>query len=211
LGSTYAYHSATSLLPPSRRSGLAWMATLSECLKATAKWVGERHGAGQLNRLSECAIVVGFSEYLGQLIGGLPMGQNEIGRPSEFGLSRAAADLSSNPAVARFVFGDWSCCRLELARLLVEGEQLDDALGDETLDAFRTEMRRFADELIIPNAHAWHLDDALIPDDIIEEMAALGVFSICIDPEYGGLGLGKLAMCVVTEELSRAWIAGHAI
>ena len=191
--------------------GFAWMATLSECLNATAKWADERHSAGQLNRLSECAVVVGFSEYLGQLIGGLPMGQNEIVRPSEFGLSLAAADLAANPAVASFVSMDGSCCRSELTRLLVEGERLDDAMGDETLDAFRTEMRRFANERVIPNAHAWHLEDALIPDEIIEEMAALGVFSICIDPEYGGLGLGKLAMCVVTEELSRAWIAAGSL
>ena len=42
---------------------------------------------------------------------------------------------------------------------------------------------------------------------VITKMAALGVFGICIDTAYGGLGLGKLAMCVVTEELSRAWIA----
>ena len=191
--------------------GFAWMATLSECLKATAKWAGERHGAGQLSRFSECAIVAGFSEYLGQLIGGLPMGQNEIVRPSEFGLSHAAADLAGNPAVARFVSTDWSCCRSELTRLLVEGERLDDAMANETLDAFRTEMRRFANDRVIPNAHTWHLDDALIPDEVIEEMAALGVFGICIDPEYGGLGLGKLAMCVVTEELSRASIAAGSL
>ena len=191
--------------------GFAWMATLSECLKATAKWADERHRAGQLNRLSECAVIVGFSEYLGQLIGGLPMGQNEIVRPSEFGLSRAAGDLAANPAVAKFVSMDWSCCRSELTRLLVEGERLDDTMGDETLDAFRTEMRRFANDRVIPNAHAWHLGDALIPDEIIEEMAALGVFGICIDREYGGLGLGKLAMCVVTEELSRAWIAAGSL
>ena len=97
--------------------GLAWMATLSECLKATAKWADERHGAGQLNRLNECAVIVGFSEYLGQLIGGLPMGQNEIVRPSEFGLSLAAADLAGNPAVARFVSMDGSCCRSELTQI----------------------------------------------------------------------------------------------
>ena len=51
----------------------------------------------------------------------------------------------------------------------------------------------------------------LIPDDVIARMAELGVFGICIDPAFGGLGLGKLAMCIVTEELSRAWIAAGSL
>ena len=42
-------------------------------------------------------------------------------------------------------------------------------------------------------------------------MAELGTFGICIPEEHGGLGLGKLAMCVVTEELSRAWIAAGSL
>src|SRR5690606_27369103 len=42
--------------------------------------------------------------------------------------------------------------------------------------------------------------------ELIEEMAALGVFGLTVPEEWGGLGLGKVAMCVVTEELSRAYI-----
>jgi (2S)-methylsuccinyl-CoA dehydrogenase len=37
-------------------------------------------------------------------------------------------------------------------------------------------------------------------------MAELGVFGLTVPEEFGGLGLGKMAMCVVTEELSRAYI-----
>jgi (2S)-methylsuccinyl-CoA dehydrogenase len=51
----------------------------------------------------------------------------------------------------------------------------------------------------------------LIPDEVVREMGALGVFGVCIAPEYGGLGLGKLAMCVVSEELSRGWIAAGSL
>ena len=39
-----------------------------------------------------------------------------------------------------------------------------------------------------------------------EEMCWYGVFGLTIPEEYGGLGLGKVAMCVVTEELSRGYI-----
>ncbi|WP_420969482.1 acyl-CoA dehydrogenase family protein [Bradyrhizobium sp. B120] len=191
--------------------GFAWIATLSECLSATADWYQRRALSGRLHPLSERTIIIGFSEYLGQLIGGVPMTQNEIVRPPELGLSQAAAELAANDCVAKFVLADWSGVRSELARLLAEGSRLEDTLDDETLDSFRAEVRRFADERILPEAHKWHLEDALIPDEIVQEMAGLGIFGISIAPEFGGLGLGKLAMCVVTEELSRSWIAAGSL
>src|SRR5690606_32846798 len=51
-----------------------------------------------------------------------------------------------------------------------------------------------------------HCKDELIPLEIVEEMGALGVFGLTIPEEFGGAGFGKMAMCVVSEELSRAWI-----
>ena len=58
----------------------------------------------------------------------------------------------------------------------------------------------------MPHAHDWHLKDEYIPMAIIEEMGELGVFGLTMPEEYGGLGLGKTAMCVVSEELSRGYI-----
>ena len=80
------------------------------------------------------------------------------------------------------------------------------ALGDETLDMIQQQFRRFVDEKILPDAHGWHLRDELIPIEIVDEMAALGVFGLTVPEEFGGLGMGKVAMCVVTEELSRGYI-----
>ena len=40
-----------------------------------------------------------------------------------------------------------------------------------------------------------------IPLDVIAQMAELGVFSLTIPEDYGGMGLGKESMCVVSEEL----------
>ena len=62
-----------------------------------------------------------------------------------------------------------------------------------------------------PHAHTWHLADALIPDEVVREMADLGVFGVCIAEEHGGLGLGKMAMCLVSEELSRGWICAGSL
>jgi (2S)-methylsuccinyl-CoA dehydrogenase len=81
----------------------------------------------------------------------------------------------------------------------------DDGL-DETLEAMRKEMRRFANEEVLPHAHGWHLANQYIPLEIIAHMAALGVFGLTIPEEYGGLGLGKESMCVVSDELSRGYI-----
>ncbi len=75
----------------------------------------------------------------------------------------------------------------------------------------RSQFRGFTAETITPHAHQWHLDDALIPSDIIAEMASLGVFGVCIPEEHGGLGMGKLAMSVVSEELSRGWICAGSL
>ena len=77
---------------------------------------------------------------------------------------------------------------------------------DETYEQIRNQFARFTDEKILPNSHKWHLNNELIPMDIIKEMAELGVFGLTIPEKYGGLGLSKTAMCIVSEELSRGWI-----
>ena len=156
--------------------------------------------------------MIGFGEYLGQLVGGLAMSPNEIVRPGELGLAAEAAALQSDPTVAAFLAsGNVAANRAALVAELCAGHRPDETLGDDTLNMIRDQFRRFAVERIAPHAHAWHLADTLIPDEVVAEMSELGVFGICIDPEHGGLGLGKLAMCVVTEELSRAWIAAGSL
>jgi (2S)-methylsuccinyl-CoA dehydrogenase len=82
---------------------------------------------------------------------------------------------------------------------------------DETLEEIRAQMRRFSDDKIVPHAHGWHRANAYVPMDIIGELADLGVFSLTLPEEYGGMGLGKESMCVVSEELSRGWIAVGSI
>ena len=73
-------------------------------------------------------------------------------------------------------------------------------------NSIRDEMRKFADGQVMPHAHEWHLKNQYIPLEIVEQMSELGVFSLTIPEEYGGMGLGKESMCVVSEELSRGYI-----
>ena len=187
--------------------GYAWIETTVEALKAAAAWAMRLDGEQQFRASEQLLITIGFGEYLAQLVGGVPMSQCEFVRPAELGLAAAGAQLNNDPAAGWFIqHGNTAQNRGQLIAQIRSGAGVSDSLGDETLDAIRDQFRRFVDGRIIPSAHGWHLANALIPDEIIAEMAALGTFGVCIDAEYGGLGLGKLVMCVVTEELSRGWI-----
>jgi (2S)-methylsuccinyl-CoA dehydrogenase len=192
--------------------GFAWIATTAEALAATADWAARGKAAGRHGEIEELTLRIGFGEYLAQLLGGVPMSQSELVRPGELGLTEAAAALAADPAAAAFLAeGNTASTRAALAELLAQGQVPDESLDDETLDMIRDQFRAFAADRIAPNAHAWHLADDLIPDEIVAEMAQLGVFGVCIKEEYGGLGLGKLAMVLVSEELSRGWICAGSL
>jgi (2S)-methylsuccinyl-CoA dehydrogenase len=123
--------------------------------------------------------------------------------PRDLDLDGAAASLRAEPAVAQLVAAATPAAREALAA------QLDDDLlapshGDAEIDAMAETMRRFARERVAPQAQAWHRADALVPMDVIDAVAGLGVFGLTVPTEHGGLGLGKAAMCATTEELSAA-------
>lgn len=192
--------------------GLAWIATVVEALAQTASWARTLALSGAVAPAERLVVEIGFGEYLAQLTGGVPMGPNEFVRPADVGATEAALVLTRTPAVEAFLDdGNTPANRAALARLLADGAAIAEGLGDSDLDMVRQTFRRFAEERIAPGAHRWHLADALIPFEIVTEMAELGTFGVCIETEYGGLGMGKLAMCVVTEELSRGWIAAGSL
>jgi (2S)-methylsuccinyl-CoA dehydrogenase len=195
-----------------RLHGFAWTATIVEGLAQLSSWA-TRVAANAADRGGDLLVLqIGFGEYLAQLVGGLPMSQNEFVRPSDLDAAQVAQELRNDPSVAFFLDqGNTVETRRALSEQLGGGWKPTETLGDETLDMIRDPFRRFADERIAPHAHAWHLADALLPDEVVAEMAELGVFGICIPPEYGGLGLGKLAMCIISEELSRGWIAAGSL
>jgi (2S)-methylsuccinyl-CoA dehydrogenase len=192
--------------------GLAWIAASIAALEATLDWAMRAERAGAFGACEALCLRIGFGENCAQIASGLPMSANEIVRPSAFGLEAAACAFVAHPAVARLLAdGNTPETRAALAAILAEGARPDEALGDETLDLIRQQFRAFTAQKITPFAHQWHLDDVLIPDGVIAEMATLGVFGVCIPEQYGGLGLGKLAMALVSEELSRGWICAGSL
>lgn len=184
--------------------GFAWIATSVAALEATAAWAA-RSGTA----LDHAVARLAFAETLAQLVGGLPMGQNEIVRPADFNLGQAARTLAE--ACVHLIDADHVEDRAEIAAALASGLWPSDSFGDADLDTIRDQFHRFTDAQILPHAHHWHLANALIPDETVRAMADLGTFGVCIPEEYGGLGLGKLVMCVVTEELSRGWIGAGSL
>jgi (2S)-methylsuccinyl-CoA dehydrogenase len=179
--------------------GFAWLATYAAALRALLGWA-ERIGEERpLSEIEAAILATGFAEYVAQIGGGLPMSQAEIVRPSDFGLEAEAAELL---IACRELKGDPG----RIADLLRDGAHADAALGDELLDMMAGQFRRFVDEKVAPHAHGWHLRNDYIPIEIVQEMAALGVFGLTVPEQFGGAGLGKLAMCLVSEELSRGYI-----
>lgn len=187
--------------------GYAWLATYVAGLRETFAWAERLQSAGKLQELETLILGGAFAEYLNQIIGGIALSQGEIVRPADMGLT--AADLApiEAPEIVALRAAGWSTTvRARLAELMADGNFGDPGLDDETLVLIQQQFRRFADEKIIGPAHQWHLQDELIPMPIVDEMAALGVFGLTVPEAYGGLGMGKVAMCVVTEELSRGYI-----
>ncbi len=189
--------------------GLAWLATYVEAAREMVGYARRLQGEGRFGRFESLLTAIGLGEFLAQIFGGIPMSQGEIVRPADFGLGEPQIAARRGGAVAALVeTGNTPANRRALADLLAESHAptFGDPGLDETLEAIRAEMRRFADAEIIPHAQEWHRKNAYIPLEIIARLAQLGVFGLTIPESYGGMGLGKVAMCVVTEELSRGYI-----
>lgn len=191
--------------------GLAWMATYVESLRETLNWTRKLAVEGRLNEFEQLILQAGFGEYLAQMAGGIPMSLGEIIRPADMGISAdAVLEFQSAPAVRKLIeYGFSGAVRDRLGELVAEGMdtgQFGDPGLDETYSMIRDQFRRFADEEVTPYAHDWHLRDELIPMPVVEKMSELGVFGLTIPEQYDGLGLGKMSMCVVSEELSRGYI-----
>jgi (2S)-methylsuccinyl-CoA dehydrogenase len=187
--------------------GLAWIATYVAGLREMLRWAERLDRSGRLGELERLMLRAAFGEYLNQLRGGLPLSQGETVRPGDLGMEPAEIATLAGPAVdALAADGNSAAARMRIAALIEHGHFGDPALDDEALGLVRDQFRRFVEDRILPDAHDWHRRDALIPMAVIEQMAEMGVFGLTVPEEHGGLGMGKVAMCVVTEELSRGYI-----
>ncbi len=190
--------------------GLAWLVTYVETLKETLAWTRSLKAEGKLGEIEQLTLQAGFSGYLSQMAGGIPMTLGEIIRAQDLGVSDEDVDAFQTADVKKLINEGYNTpVRMRMAELLAEGMDtgyFGDPCLDETYAMIRDQFRRFSDEEVGPYAHEWHLKDELIPMPVVQQMSELGVFGLTIPEEYDGLGLGKMSMCVVSEELSRGYI-----
>ena len=192
--------------------GYAWFETYRISLRELLQWYKRLSATNKNSPLDALVLAGGFSEYLMQIKNGIMMSQSEIIRPEDLGLASEDFGFFNEENVSEVVnYGLSEDLKNEIVKYLCQGNFPSLGLGDETLEMIQDQFKKFTDEEIIPEANEWHLADKLIPDEILSKMSDLGVFSIAIPEEYGGLGMGKVAMCVVTEELSRGFLAAGSL
>jgi len=190
--------------------GLAWLATYRESLVQMQGWAERLVADGQFGEVEQILHQIAFGEYLSQIRGGILMNQGEIVRLHDLGVSQTEAAVLNTPEIETLITTANSQAARTRLVALIEERSGDLGVGvtglDEELEMFREQMRRYAVDKVEPFAHDWHLKDELIPMEVIDDLAEMGVFGLTIPEEYGGLGLSKASMCVVSEELSRAYI-----
>ena len=190
--------------------GLAWIATYKETLREMLSWATNLESENRFTEYEKLILQFIFSEYLCQIKTGIPMSQLEVIRPKDLGLKNGLFNEIDNNSFNDLILnGNESKDRLELANIIRESVSSNNfgSLGiDETSSMIRDQFNKFVEEHVTPYAHEWHLKDELIPMSVIDKMSELGIFGLTIPEEYGGLGMSKLAMCIVTEELARGYI-----
>jgi (2S)-methylsuccinyl-CoA dehydrogenase len=187
--------------------GFAWLNTYVEGLRQMLDWARRIEADGKLGELEQLMLQAAYGEYLNQICGGIALSQVEVVRLSDIGVSNETLHGLCNPAMGMLMaMGNTAGVRERISELIQDGHFGELGLGDETLELVRDQFRRFVDEQVMPDAHEWHLKDDFIPMEIVEQMAELGVFGLTVPEEWGGLGLGKISICLVTEELSRGYI-----
>ena len=185
---------------------LSWLATYRESLVQMQAWADRLAADGKFGEMEALILQIAFGEYLNQIHGGIPMSQGEVARLQDLGLSSGTRGAAVETLMAQ---GNTAAARARLVALMRDS-RANSTFGatglEEELEMIRDQFRRFAEDQVKPHAHEWHLKDELIPMEIITQLAEMGVFGLTIPEEFGGFGLSKASMVVVSEELSRGYI-----
>ena len=189
--------------------GLAWLATTVEGLRQMHDWADRLNGDGRFGEFEQLLLIAAFAEYSAQIVGGIAMSQVEIIRVEALGVAKSDVRRFDDSVSDLIAEGGSESIKARLGDFIAAqpgAMTFGDTGLDDTHAPIQDSMRTFSLEEVIPHAHEWHLKNQYIPLDIIKKLADLGVFGLSLPEEYGGVGLGKEAMCVASEELSRGYI-----
>ncbi|MBI5506868.1 MAG: acyl-CoA/acyl-ACP dehydrogenase [Deltaproteobacteria bacterium] len=183
---------------------VAYVATEVLAARALAQYAREAAGAGVDAGLMVDQAALFAAEITARLLGQLAAFGGEFDLPAGL-VERTIASAESRSRV--------QLCAHE-ARVRSIGRRTADSRGanniwlpEEDAVMVRDSVRAFAAAEVAPLAAHIHRTDELVPDSLISAMAAMGYFGMSAPEQYGGLGMGNLAMLVTTEELSRVSLA----
>ena len=186
--------------------GFAWIATYIEALRQINNWGIELANKNKLNEFEQLILDISFIEYIRQILNGIPMSQTEFIKITDYEIIDKNDELRISE---NFNFSNINELKERLVKIAINKDNII-ALENTGLDTeyqqIREQFQKFNSLNVHNNSNKWHLEDKLIPQKIIDDLASLGVFGLTIPEKYGGLGLNKLAMCVVSEELARGYI-----
>ena len=186
--------------------GFAWIATYIEALRQINNWGIELTNKNKLNEFEQLILDISFIEYIRQILNGIPMSQTEFIKITDFESINKNDELKVSE---NFNFSNINELKERLVKIAINKDNiitLENTGLDTEYQQIREQFQKFNTSNVYNNANKWHLEDKLIPQKIIDDLATLGVFGLTIPEKYGGLGLNKLAMCVVSEELARGYI-----
>src|SRR5215510_3948618 len=187
---------------------LAYLSTEVEAARALHAYAQAASEQGEAH-ISDMAL--GFAAEIGQkLLGQADIHQSDFGFTDGFlvetlGQSEVKAAIREGAHESRF---------RKLGQTVISNRGVNNSwLDSEIALMTRDSVRQFARSEVSPVAEQVHRHDELIPEPIIQQMAELGFFGMSVPEEYGGGGMGNLAMIITTEELSAAslGVAGSLI
>ena len=176
--------------------GFAWIATYIEALRQINKWGIELTNKNKLYEFEKLILDISFIEYVSQILNGIPMSQTEFIKLTDFQSVNKNDELK---IIENFNFSNANELKERLVKIAVNKDNiltLENTALDNEFEQIREQFQKFNYLNVYNNANKWHLEDKLIPQKIIDNLAKLGVFGLTIPEKYGGLGLNKLAMCV---------------
>ena len=186
--------------------GFAWIATYIEALRQINNWGIELANKNKLNEFEQLILDISFIEYIRQILNGIPMSQTEFIKITDYEIINKNDELKISE---NFNFSNINELKERLVKIAINKDNiiaLENTGLDTEYEQIREQFQKFNSLNVHNNSNKWHLEDKLIPQKIIDDLASLGVFGLTIPEKYGGLGLNKLAMCVVSEELARGYI-----
>jgi (2S)-methylsuccinyl-CoA dehydrogenase len=183
---------------------VAYAATEVAAAEALATYADERRAAGQPDDTTDRMAAAFAGEIAAKLRATIDANEDDFGIPATV----LDATLRA-PAVQQAIRAAQHESRLRaIGQEVIRTRGANNGYVDgDIAEMARDSARQFARKDVAPLAERIHRHDEMVPESIIGAMRELGYFGMSVPEEYGGQGMGNLAMIVITEELSCASLA----